>query len=237
MEKSKLIKLHYALWYFILFSVAGLIIEMSYGYATMGIIESRKGLFLGPFCPIYGVGGALLIFILDKFKNNKLKLFIYGGIIGSVLEYVLSFILEAFYGARFWDYGYVKYNINGRICIIYSLFWAILSVVIIKLIKPRVDKIIEKIPRKKIKVLDIGVTIFLILDVIITVWAITTYQTRVLNDYYGVTVQRKETIITKIEDNWFSNEKMLLTFPNLRARDEHGNEIFIRNILEELNNK
>lgn len=238
-------QLHYLLWYFIIFSVVGLIIETLYCFATMGILESRKGLYLGPFCPIYGVGGAILIFALNKYKNNKVKLAIYGGILGSVIEYLLSFALEAIYGARFWDYGYVKYNLNGRICIVYSLFWAILSVLVIGIIKPKIDKYIDKIGKenvegnniksliKKRSFIDLGVFIFLIIDVLITVWAINAYETRVLNYYYENEINDKPTVITKIEDNLFPNEKMLFTFPNLRVRDEDGNELFVRNILNE----
>jgi uncharacterized membrane protein len=48
-------KLHYLLWYFLIFSIIGLIIETMYGYTTTGVIESRKGLFISPVCPIYGV--------------------------------------------------------------------------------------------------------------------------------------------------------------------------------------
>ena len=235
-------KLHYLLWYFIIFSVVGLIIETTYGFATMGIIESRKGLYIGPFCPIYGVGGAILIFVLDKFKDNKIKLAIYGGILGSVVEYVLSFMLEAIYGARFWDYGWVDYNLNGRICVLYSIFWAILSVILISFIKPKIDKFINKIGKddipeenKKIKnaiskksFIDLGIFIFLLLDALITVWAVSTYQNRVINEYYGIE-QNKNSIIQNIEDYFFSNEKMLFTFPNLRVRDN--------DMLNEINNR
>lgn len=236
-------KLHYTLWYFIIFSIVGLVIETSYGFVTMGIIESRKGLYLGPFCPIYGVGGAILILILEKFKNNKIKLAVYGGILGSVIEYLLSFMLEAIYGARFWDYGYVKYNLNGRICSVYSIFWAILSVVLITFIKPQIDKIINKIGKKENDnqfknryLIDLGVFIFLIIDALITVWAVNTYQNRVLNEYYELEEKNKISIIKNIEDNYFSNEKMLFIFPNLRVRDHDGNEMFVKNMLSEINN-
>lgn len=232
-------KLHYLLWYFIIFSVIGLIVETTYGFATMGIIESRKGLYLGPFCPIYGVGGAILIFVLDRFKSNKLKLAIYGGILGSVIEYILSFALEAIYGARFWDYGYVKYHLNGRICVTYSIFWAILSVVLIGFVKPLIDKLISKIGKKEVtkeaikkrSFIDIGIFIFFIVDVLLTVWAISAYQNRVVNQYYGIEEKPKNAIIKSIEDSWFSNEKMLFTFPNLRVRDKDGNGIFVRTML------
>ncbi len=56
MENSKeKITFHQILWYFIFFSIAGLIIETLFCYFTTGVLESRKGLILGPFCPIYGV--------------------------------------------------------------------------------------------------------------------------------------------------------------------------------------
>lgn len=243
-------KLHYLLWYFIIFSIIGLIIETSYGFATMGIIESRKGLYLGPFCPIYGVGGAILIFALDKFKDNKIKLAVYGGILGSVIEYLLSFMLEAIYGARFWDYGWVEYNLNGRICVLYSIFWAILSVILVAFIKPKIDKYINKIGKddipkenkkirniiKKKSFIDLGVFIFLLLDALITVWAISTYQNRVKNQYYQIE-QNRNSIINKIEDYCFSNEKMLFTFPNLRVRNNDGNEIFVKDMINEINNR
>ncbi len=240
-------KLHYLLWYFIIFSIIGLIVETTYGFATMGIIESRKGLYLGPFCPIYGVGGAILIFVLDRFKNSKIKLAIYGGILGSVIEYILSFALEAIYGARFWDYGYVKYHLNGRICVTYSIFWAILSVVLIRFVKPKIDKLISKIGKeevskeetkknkfaviKKRSFIDMGIFIFLIVDALITVWAISTYQNRVVNQYYGIEEKPKNVIIKSIEDACFSNEKMLFTFPNLRVRDKDGNGMFVKTML------
>lgn len=242
-------KLHYLLWYFIIFSVVGLIVETTYGFVTMGIIESRKGLYIGPFCPIYGVGGVILILLLDKFRNNKIKLAIYGGILGSIIEYLLSFMLEAIYGARFWDYGYVKYNLNGRICIVYSIFWAILSVILIGLVKPKIDKLINKIGKednelkskysilKRKSFIDLGVFIFLIIDALVTIWAISTYQNRVLNEYYGIEETNQNSIIKSIEDFLFSNEKMLFTFPNLRVRDNEGNEVFVKNMLSEINLK
>ena len=242
-------KIHYAVWYFIIFSVFGLILEMIYGFSTMHILESRKGLFLGPFCPIYGVGAAVLMLLLDRFKNNKIKLALYGGLLGSIVEYLLSFALEAIYGTRFWDYGWVDFNLNGRICITYSLFWAILSVFFICIIKPLIDKLINKIGKDddynknkfsillRRKNIDIGIIIFFIIDSLITVWAVFTYQNRVLADYYQYEVKKKPAIIQNIEDNCFSTEHMLFTFPNLRVRDNDGNEVFIRDMLNEINNR
>ena len=133
--------LHQLLWYFIIFSITGIIIETIYCYATTGILESRKGLIWGPFCPVYGVSAAILILCLNRYKNkNILELFIFGFIAGSIAEYILSFGLEAIYGMRFWDYTYTDLHLNGRICFLYSTYWGILSVILIKFVKPILDK-------------------------------------------------------------------------------------------------
>lgn len=232
MEVKNKISFHHLFWYFIIFSVLGLLIETLFCYITMGIIESRKGLLYGPFCPIYGIGAACLIYILDKYKNNNKKIFIYGAIAGSVIEYVLSFGLEAIYGSRFWDYEYKPFNLNGRICLTFSIYWGILSLLLMKGIRPKIDNYIDKLSGKKAAILDSLLLIFLIIDVIMTVWAINTYQDRVKAQYYNIEVYQEDNLKNKIENKLFSNEIMLKTFPNLRIRDNEDNLIFIRDIIK-----
>ena len=150
---------HNIIWYMVLFSILGLLIETIYCFATTGILESRKGLILGPFCPIYGIGAALFIIILSEYKESKVKLFIMGAISGTIFEYICSYVLQVVYGSMFWDYSYTTYQINGRVSLTYSVFWGILAVLLIQFIKPYFDKIIDKIPTKP---WDKVITIFLI---------------------------------------------------------------------------
>lgn len=238
MDKTKKITFHQLLWYFIIFSIIGLLIETIFCYITSGIIESRKGLLWGPFCPVYGVGAAMLIILLNKVDtNNNFKLFIYGFLIGSILEYIMSYVLEAIYSIRFWDYTYTGNSVNGRICILYSLFWGILSIFLLKVAKPSIDKLINKIPKTIEKKLDIFVTIFFILNVMVTVWAIQTYENRAVKIYNGTydsefnNIVPQNSIIKNIEERRFTNERMKKTFPNLRIKDKDGQEIWIKTII------
>lgn len=212
------------IWYFIIFSVIGIIVETIFGYITMGIWECRKGFVFGPFCPIYGLGAVLIIVGLDRFKESKLKIFIYGMIAGAAVEYLVSFILEAMYGAKFWDYSYLPYNLSGRICIRYSSYWGFLSLAMIYWVKPIIDKLINKIPKKELlaKIL----LIFLIIDAILTVIAISSYQDRARKKYNKEQITQPQ-IIQKI----FSDEFMKKTFPNIRLKTNDGNTIFIREII------
>lgn len=226
-------KTHYYFWYFIIFSILGLIIETLFCYITTGVIESRKGLLIGPFCPIYGVGAVCLIFGLEKYKENPIKIAIYGSIIGSIVEYLLSFGLEAMYGARFWDYSYNVFNLNGRICLIYSVYWGILSLILLKYVLPGIDKYISKIPEKDIKIVDSILFVFFIFNVFSTIWSINVYETRVKNEYYGINTIKEYSLKTKIEDTVFNNNAMKKIFPNLRLRNPEGEIIFVKSMIKE----
>lgn len=226
--ENKKYTFHHYLWYMIIFSLIGVIIETIFGYVTTGAIESRKGLILGPLCPVYGCGAILIIALLDRYKGHKIKLLVYGTIVGAAIEYIISFILECLYGARFWDYSWATFNVNGRICLRYSIFWGILTLVLIEIIKKYVDKIIEKMQGKVI--IDVIVTIILILDIILTIWGITVYQTRARETLNGKNYISNNTIIEKFQNTVFSNEIMSTIFPKLRIVDDDGSMIFIRDI-------
>lgn len=235
MEKEKKITVHNMFWYFLIFSILGIIIETIYCYVTMGVLESRKGLIWGPFCPVYGVCGALLIYILDKCNCKRfIKLFVLGFVFGSIAEYILSYGLEAVYGIRFWNYEYLKYNLNGRISLVFSVYWGILAILIMKVAKPIIDKFVNKISSKTSNIIELGIFIFLVIDCIVTIWAIQVYQNRVVYNREYTTTSNNIVLrtIENIEENYFTNERMYKTFPNLRTRNEEGEEMWIRDLLK-----
>lgn len=225
------ISLHEILWYFILFSIVGLILETVYCYQTTGVLESRKGLIYGPFCPIYGVGAVCLIVLLNKYKDNPIKLFLYGILLGSILEYFLSFALEAIYGTRFWEYSYLRFNLNGRISLVYSLFWGILAIFLIRWLKPLVDKIIDKLTNRLTLTVEIVVVSFLVFDLFATIYSISIYKTKAIDKYYNLPPKPYGKIETFIKNKIFPDSYMQRSFPNLRFIDSNGNEVYIRDIL------
>ena len=235
MKQNKEVSIHYLFWYFLIFSILGLIIETVYCLVTSNTLESRKGLIWGPFCPIYGVCGALIIYILSKLNcKTVIKLFFAGFLFGSVAEYILSYGLEAIYGMRFWNYDYLQFNLNGRICLLFSIYWGILSIVLIKFVKPFIDKVLDRIKPHKRNIIELGIFIFLCIDCLVTIWGIQTYQNRVV---YGKTyTPQSNNIISQvratIENNYFTNERMSRIFPNLRIKMEDGEEIWISTLID-----
>lgn len=223
MEKDKKITIHKIIWYILIFSVLGLLIETIYGYITTGIIESRKGLILGPFCPIYGIGAEVIILCLDSFKDSKIKLFLMGAIVGTIFEYVCSYVLQVIYGSRFWDYSYTTLQINGRISLTYTFFWGILAVILMCFIRPKLDKFIKKIPSK---FWDKAIIIFLVIDMFITIIGISIFMNRVSKKYNNIKCEKS------VLDFIFNDKLMISTFPNLRYMNSNGEEIFVKDIIE-----
>ena len=229
--------------YFIVYSVAGYIIETIFGLVTKGVLESRKSFLYGPFCGIYGVGAVVMIIGLQRFKKNNYTLFAGGFIIGSIIEYVISFIGEWFFHIKWWDYSSMPFNINGRICVWFSFFWGALAIYLMSHIHPKVDKLIEKIKPSILKPLTIILTILIFIDFIVTGFALKMFFVRIVNQYdldiegvemYFDTYSKLYEKVKSFVDKHFSNEKMLKTFPNIKVTKKDGNVIWICDILKDI---
>ena len=134
--------------YFIIYSVAGYIIETIYGMITKGVWESRQSFLYGPFCGIYGLGAVVMIVCLHKFPKKYNALFLGGFVVGSIVEYVVSLFGEMVLGVKWWDYSNMPLNLNGRICVYFSIFWGFLGIYLIASLNPKVDRIINWIKSK-----------------------------------------------------------------------------------------
>lgn len=54
--------------------------------------------------------------------------------------------MEKLFHARWWDYSEYRYNINGRVCLLGALAFGSFSVVLIKVVHPRVMAAVDSLP-------------------------------------------------------------------------------------------
>lgn len=231
--------------YFIIYSVVGYVIETIFGLLTKGVIESRKSFLYGPFCGIYGVGAVIMIIGLQKFNKNNYTLFAGGFIIGSLIEYVVSFIGEWFFHIKWWDYSSMPFNINGRICVWFSIFWGILAIYLMTHFHPKIDKFLNKMQPNMLKTFTIILTILIFIDFLVTGFALKMFYVRLV-DKYDLDIQGVDEYlrdyeklyanpeVKKFVDTHFSDEKMLLTFPNIKVTKKDGNVIWVCDILKHI---
>lgn len=158
-------------WVFFIGCFAGVVLETIYCLIQRGHYESRVGLIYGPFNLVYGIGALCLSGALYQFRNRgRVFSFVGGFVVGSVVEYACSWFQEVCFGSTSWDYSNMPYNLNGRICLLYSIFWGILGIFWIKDIYPRMAKWILKIPNKVGKPLTWVLLVFMIFNSVMTLF-------------------------------------------------------------------
>ena len=201
------------------------------------------------FYGIYGVGAVIIIVFSQYFNKNNFTLFLGGYVIGSVTEYLTSFLVEVILHAKWWDYSNNILNVNRRVCLLYSIFWGILTIFLVKKFNPFIDNLIIKIENKITPKLTKGVIafliIFLMLDCMVTCYAQDAFITRIVlkNDIELKDIDRREKDYQKIEENeylsnfvdkYWNDKKMIITFPNMKIEDKDGNIIYLDSLLPDI---
>ena len=238
-EKPRKTSIWRLLAYFIIYSFLGYVIETIFAIFNYGVWESRQSFLYGPFCCIYGLGAAIIILVLRYrfFKNNH-TLFVGGFIVGSIVEYIVSFLGELILNVKWWDYSNRFLNINGRVCFLYSIFWGLLGVYLLRVINPRVDKFIDWVKSKwksiiALRVATILLIVFLFIDFLISGYAIYVFLVKASVEK-NIAVENKKEVQTLYHElfddkekaeklnKFFNPYKMLRTYPNLTITLEDG---------------
>lgn len=132
---------------FFIISFIGWIWEVSLHLITMGTFINR-GTLHGPWLPIYGFGGILILLVLYKFRDKIINHLALSAILCGFLEYFSSLALEMSYGQKWWDYSGYFININGRICAEGLLIFALGGMFIVYMLAPYIDNILRKLNKK-----------------------------------------------------------------------------------------
>lgn len=235
--------------YFIIYSIVGYIIETIFGIITKGVWESRQSFLYGPFCAIYGVGAVIMIIFLHGYSKKYTRLFLGGFIVGSIVEYLVSWIGEMILGIKWWDYSNMPLNINGRICFYYSIFWGILAIFLMKVIHLHIRRflayLLKKINIKVTKIIIYVITIFIIFDCIISAFAIDLFTIRMIANN-NLDVKNKNMIVEinnkinestfrkKLSDTIFCDKIMIITYPNLKVQQIDGSIVYFKDLLPDI---
>jgi uncharacterized membrane protein len=132
---------------FFIYSFMGWVYESI--YCTVKDKKWRnRGFLYGPIIPIYGFGAVIISIFVSVAEDNKVttpvwKVFLVSMIGSAIMEYVTSWAMEKIFHARWWDYSNMPLNINGRINLISSTGFGLAGVLIIYVLKPFVEGIID----------------------------------------------------------------------------------------------
>ena len=193
-------------------SFAGVVVEMLWCLLTNGYLESRAGLVYGPFNLLYGVGAVTLSVCLFRYRNRSSGFSFAGGmIVGSVVEYVCSWGQELLFGSTSWDYSNLPFNLNGRICLLYSVFWGILGVLWMKNLYPRLARWILKLPNRLGKAFTVAMAVFLVVNGVVTLLAVDRWSERIAGE-------PAVTAADRLFDEHFPDARMERVFANMEFK-------------------
>lgn len=129
---------------FFSFSILGWLWEVGIHLVEDGQFVNR-GVLLGPWLPIYGSGGVLIIFLLRKMGKWPIATFLSSMALCSVVEYFTSWMLEMTKGAKWWDYSGYLFNLNGRMCLEGALVFGLGGCLFIYILAPSLDRLYQKL--------------------------------------------------------------------------------------------
>ena len=142
---------HYSVWSVIMifFTLAfiGWLWEVSLHLITDGEFVNR-GVLHGPWLPIYGTGSVLILLLLNKLRKYPMLEFISATVLCGCVEYFTAYHLEMTHnGQKWWDYTGYYLNLDGRICAEGLLTFGLGGMLIVYVLAPILDNLIQKISR------------------------------------------------------------------------------------------
>lgn len=196
-------------WVFFLASFLGAVIETLFMLMTRGELQNRSGVLYGPFSLVWGFGGVLFTILFHRLQDKRdLWIFLGGTLAGGAYEYLCSWLQEVLFGACFWDYSHIPLNINGRVSLLYSMFWGVAAMLWVKDIYPRMCRWIGKIPNQVGRPLTWAVTLFMVFNVAVSAAALARMDERQL----GVPAANAVEVFL---DRQFPDEKLYRNYSNL----------------------
>lgn len=199
---------------FLIYSFIGWIMEICVTFYKSKKIINR-GFLIGPYCPIYGYASIIMILYLNHYKDNPLTVFLLAVVICTFIEYIISYIMEKLFNARWWDYSNYKFNINGRVCLINAFFFGVLGTFLVYYANPFFENILLKINTNTLNTISLILMILFITDFIISMYATFKLKSSINKINKDNTEEFKKKFKEKIENKILSR-RILKAYPKYK---------------------
>lgn len=216
------IKLNYfnLFWVFFVCSVLGLILEEVWHMVVVdpGVYQDRAGMLFGPFSPIYGFGAVLMTMALNRFyKKNPLIIFLVSALIGGAFEVFVGWFMQTSFGVVSWSYSHIRLFgmpdpiavlTGGRTCTPFACMWGLGGLIWIKVLLPRLLKLINMISWKRRYSATVILTAVMLIDGVMTLQSLDYWYQRVNGTVRNIPV-------AQFYDKHFDNEYMENRFQSM----------------------
>ncbi len=196
---------------FAAYAFIGWTIEVVYRSFTQRQLINAGFLF-GPFIPIYGFGAAFII-LLDFIIHNwplPVKLVVYG-IILTAIEYSTGFLFEKIFQLKLWDYSNNKFNLHGRVCLLFSAFWTVMALAFVTFLHPLILRYVQLLEKSFLNIFSGILLIYGLTDFVFSVISITEFRKKIVylyDEYFNLSNAEIEKIFNSLR-------RLRTAFPHL----------------------
>ena len=134
------------LWYGIFYSFLGWCLERLFAALTRARHRLRRCFVVLPLCPVYGLAMLAVLLSGAEALPGAWEQFLLGAFAATAVEYAVHWGYERAFGVRFWDYSATKCDVNGRICLPFTLCWGLLAMLAVRLVQPQLARLAAVLP-------------------------------------------------------------------------------------------
>ena len=157
--------------YFMIFSVFGYLLEMV-GELVFKRKLTGRGFLFGPYLPVYGFGGLIIIACTSSFRDNLALTILISMLTCSFLEFMTSYWMEKIFKVRWWDYTKTDaFNLNGRVCLRSALLFGLSGAILSIQVFPVLQDFVLQIPSETRTILACAISAIILVDTIISSYA------------------------------------------------------------------
>lgn len=156
---------HFNDWlvYFYFYCIVGWIFESG----NVSIRQKKwvnRGFMRGPWLPLYGSGALVILLSTLPVADKPILVYVTAAIAATVLEYITGVGMLALFKVRYWDYRYRKIQFQGHICLVSTIVWGFLGLLMVYVIHPPVVRLVKGWNQEVVSIATFLITLCIVYD-------------------------------------------------------------------------
>ena len=193
----------------VLRNALGFVLGFTCVFIAMGALASSVGAFFIEYQSAVNVVCGLVVIAFGLYFLGIIKINLFHGAKNPLAGRQLGFFSSVLFGVIFWDYSGFKFNLGGRVNLLYCFFWGIAAVVWIRYGYPLVAKLMTNLKKHILPWMTVVLTVFMAVNMGLSALALARYDARTS----GIAPANQLDVFL---DEHFDNARMERVYPNAK---------------------